>query len=285
MRSWILIGVLLAACSTTTKPDVPPTPVAQPTVTGAPTTQTVQPTPDAGSATPNITYQYHPRTQLLERVTDTAVQPVSQDILVQQAVANHDHTKLAIRTLDDTTMLRDVATNLAIGPFDACDSMTWAPDTTTLWCMRFGHVYAIDTNDQTDLLTLAATDGVYWAELTRHPVTQDYWMVVVGDDESKLCQFSVDTRTVENACLTTGQQPRWSPDGQLLASIDDQRLIITQVDGTQIASVGLGDMQVTQLVWHDTTHVVINTPTQSYRYQINDARISLQASDVVIVGR
>jgi hypothetical protein len=285
MRSWILIGVLLAACSTTTKPDVPPTPVAQPTVTGAPTTQTVQPIPDTGSATPNIIYQYYPRTQLLERVTDTAVQQVSQGVAAQQVVANQEHTKLAIRTTDDTTMLRDVATSQTIGPFDACDSMTWSPDATTLWCMRFGHVYAIDTNAQTDQLTLAATDNIYWAELTQHPITQAYWMQVIGDAESKLCQFNTGTRAVENACMTVGQLPRWSPDGQLLASIVNQRLIITQVDGTQIASVGLGDMQVTQLVWHDTTHVVINTPTQSYRYQINDARISLQASDIVIVGR
>lgn len=286
MRSWILIGLILAACNTTTMRDGTPTvQVVPPTTTVIPAIPTAQPTPEAESAAPNITYQYHSRLQLLERITDATTQQVSQGFSAQQVVANQAHTTLAIRTTDDTTMLHNVATSLAIGPFDACDSMVWAPDATTLWCMRFGHVYTIDGANQTDQLSITAADDTYWAALTQHPITQAYWMQVIGDAESKLCQFNTNTRTVENACLTVGQLPRWSPDGQLVASVVTQRLQITQDDGTQIASVGLGDMQVIQIVWVNTTQIAINTPSRSYRYQINDARISLQASDVVIVGR
>lgn len=286
MRSWILIGLILAACNTTTMPDVPVnTPVAQPTITVVPATPTIEPIPDTASAEPTITYQYHPRTQLLEQITGTKIQQISQGVTAQQVVANHDHTALAIRTDDDTTMLFDVATSQTIGPFDACDSMTWSADTTTLWCMRFGHVYTIDGVNQTDQLSIAATDDSYWAALTLHPTTQIYWMQVIRNNESQLCQFNMVTRAVENACLTVGQLPRWSPDGQLVASIANQRLNIRQANDQLVADVGIGDMQVIQLTWIDDSQLALNTSTRSYRYQINDARMSLQASDVVIVGR
>ncbi|MFZ9856767.1 MAG: hypothetical protein ACO3F2_00360 [Roseiflexaceae bacterium] len=286
MRSWILIGLILAACSTSTIPDGAPTAqIVQPNATVTHTRPIIQPTNEVVFNTPNTTYQYHPSTQFLERVTDGAMTFVSQTISAQQVVANQDHTKLAIRTMDDTTMILDITTAQSIGPFDACDSMTWAGDTTTLWCMRFGHVYTIDGISQIDQLSLAATGDVYWAELTKHPPTQAYWMQVIGNIESKLCQFNPTTRTLENACLTVGQMPRWSPDGQMVASIVHQRLQITQHDGTQLISVGIGDMQVVQLVWVNTAQLAINTPRRSYRYQINDARISLQASDIIVVGR
>jgi hypothetical protein len=286
MRSWILLGLILAACSTTTMRDGAPTvQIVQPTATVVPAIPTAQPTLEAESIVPNIAYQYHPRTQLLERITDATTQQVSQGVTAQQVVANHDHTTLAIRTTDDTTMLHNVATGLAIGPFDACDSMVWAPDAPTLWCMRFGHVYAIDGANQTDQLSITAADDSYWAALTQHPFTQAYWMHVIGGAESKLCQFNTETRIVEGACLSVGQLPRWSPDGQLVASIVHQRLVIHQANDQLVADIGLGDMQVIQIVWLNTTQLAINTSSRSYRYQINDARISLQASDVVIVGR
>jgi hypothetical protein len=256
-----------------------------PTVTVAPSSPTPPPTSIPESRLPNVYYQYHSNTQLLEQVTDTVIQSIGQAIPARIVVANQDHTTLAIRTLDDTTVLIDVTTAQQSGPFDACDSMTWAADNTTLWCMRFGYIYSIDATTQTDQLSIATTDDTYWAELIQHPVTNDYWIVVSHDNKSNLCQFDTVNRMVSTTCINAEQMPRWSPDGQLLASIADQHLVITEADGSQIARVGLGDVDVLQLTWINTTQIAINTPMQRYRYQINDARISLQASDVVIVGR
>ena len=286
MRSWILIGAILAACSTTTTmSEATSTLAIVPTVTVAPSSPTPPPTSIPESRLPNVYYQYHSNTQLLEQVTDTVIQSIGQAIPARIVVANQDHTTLAIRTLDDTTVLIDVTTAQQSGPFDACDSMTWAADNTTLWCMRFGYIYSIDATTQTDQLSIATTDDTYWAELIQHPVTNDYWIVVSHDNKSKLCQFDTVNRMVSTTCINAEQMPRWSPDGQLLASIADQHLVITEADGSQIARVGLGDVDVLQLTWINTTQIAINTPMQRYRYQINDARISLQASDVVIVGR
>jgi hypothetical protein len=287
MRSWILIGAILAACSTTTtKSEATPTlAIVPPTVTVAPSPPTPPPTSIPESRLPNVYYQYHPNTQLLEQVTDTAIQPIGQALPARIVVANQDHTVLAIRTLDNTTVLIDVTTAQQSGPFDACDSMAWAPDNTTLWCMRFGYIYSIDATSQTDQLSIATTDDTYWAELIQHPVTNDYWIVVSHDNNSQLCQFNTANRMVSTTCINAEQMPRWSPDGQWLASIADQHLLISESDGSLIARVGLGDVDVLQITWINTTQIAINTSIQRYRYQINDARISLQASDVVIVGR
>jgi hypothetical protein len=285
MRSWILIGLILAACTPST-----PAPVVTPTQTIVPptivaSTPTVLPTRTPVARTPNVFYQYAPATQSLKRVTDTTTQSVAQSIPAAMVVANQAHTTLAIRTQNDTTLIVNVATAQQFGPFDACDSMTWAPDNTTLWCMRFGYVYAIDPATQTDQLSIAPTDTTYWAGLTQHPVTQDYWMLVAEGTQNKLCQFNTTTQTLGTECLDAGQLPRWSPDGQLIASIIDRQLVITDGNNRVVANVGLGDMVVTQLTWTDATQLAITTPTRGYGYKINDARISLQASDVLIVGR
>lgn len=285
MRYWILIGMLLAACSSSTvAPPTRATPtMTQPTVVTTPAG--LQPTSAPIINTPNIYYQYQPEPQLLERISNAVITPIAQTIPVQQVMANSTHTVVAIGTQDATTVIVDVATGQQSGPFDACDSMIWATDDTTLWCMRFGSVYAIDPATQTDQLSITPTDDIYWAELTRHPVTQDYWMLIAEGTQNKLCQFDTTTQTLGTECLDAGQMPRWSPDGELIASIVDQQLLITDINATPIARVGLGDTVVTQLTWTDATQLAINTPSRHYRYQINDARISLQASDVLIVGR
>lgn len=285
MRYWMLIGLILAACSAATVvPPAPPTvTVAQPTVVTMPATP--QPTSAPIINTPNIYYQYQQATQLLARISDAVITPIAQTIPAQQVMANSTHTVVAIGTQDATTVIVDVATGQQSGPFDACDSMTWAPDDTTLWCMRFGSVYAIDPASQTDQLSIAPTDDIYWAELTQHPVTRDYWMLVAEGTQNKLCQFNTTTQTLGTDCIDAGQMPRWSRDGQLIASIVDRQLVITDANNRVIANVGLGDMVVTQLTWTDTTQLAITTPTRGYGYQINDARISLQASGVLIVGR
>lgn len=285
MRYWILIGLILAACSASSVVSPAPPTVTMTQPTAATTPAALQPTSAPIVNTPNIYYQYAPTTQSLERVTDTTTQSVAQSIPVAMVVANQAHTTLAIRTQNDTTLIVDVATTQQFGPFDACDSMTWAPDNATLWCMRFGYVYAIDPATQTDQLSIVATDDAYWAELTQHPVTRDYWMLVAEGTQNKLCQFNTMTQTLGTDCIDAGQLPRWSPNGQFIAAIVDQRMIITDANAQQIASIGLGDMAVTQLTWIDDTQLALNTLTQRYRYQINDARISLQASDVLIVGR
>lgn len=285
MRYWMLIGLLLAACSSSTvvPPAQPTLTMTQPTVVTTPAV--LQPTSTPIVTTSNIYYQYQPITQLLERISDADAAPITQTILAQQVVANSPHTLVAIGTQDATTVIVDVTTAQQSGPFDACDSMTWAPDDTTLWCMRFGYVFAINPTTQTDHLSIAPTDNTYWAELTQHPITQDYWMLVTENTRNQLCQFNTTTQILDTDCIDAGQMPRWSPDGQLIASIVDHQLLITDTNSQLLASVGLGDTVVTQLTWTDATQLAINTPSRHYRYQINDARISLQASDVLIVGR
>lgn len=288
MRIWLLLALLLTSCNSSVTPNRTP---SQPTLTAAVTRETITDVPAAPThvsdvpRTPDIVYRAQITTSSLERITNDGAQIVAREIGARMVVANRDHKRLAVRTIDDTTILIDVATAQQYGPFDACDSMTWAVDNATLWCMRFGHLYTIETPTQTDQLSVASTGDTYWAELTQHPVTQDYWMRVVDNTQEKLCQFDTTTQALDTDCISTGQMPRWSPDGQLLASIADQRLVITDANSHMVANVGLGDIAVTQLTWINEAQLAINTHTNHYGYQINDARISLQASDFIIIGR
>ena len=285
MRSWILIGLLLVACSSST-----PAPVDTQVERATPTTimastPTVQPTNAPLVRRPNAYYEYSPSTQSLARVSDTVAQPVARTIPVAMVVANHAHTMLAIRTQDDTTIIVDATTSQQFGPFDACDSMTWAPDNAALWCMRFGHIYQIDPAAQTDQLHIVATGDTYWVALTQHPLTNAHWMSLVRNATTQLCRFDAPHQTATTGCIDTGYLPRWSPDGQLIASIVDRRIVITDTNSQHIASAGLGDIGVIQITWIDDTQLALNSRTQRYRYQINDARISVQASETIIVGR
>ena len=286
MHKWLIVVFLLTACTSSTTP----TQLA-PTITkSAPTTIVTTTTfPDAESPIPTIVpailYQYNPSLQYVERINDTNRVRITTGIPAQFVVANHDHSRLAIHTKDDTTMVYDVTSAQTHGPFDTCDSLTWAPDTTTVWCMRLGHLYTIDTTTQTDQLSVTAPNTTQWEILTQHPVTDAYWMLTTQNSTQKLCQYNPITASTTDTCIDAGSMVQWSPDGHLIAFVQHQRLMIHSADGKLDTSVGLGDLTIVQLVWQTNTQLILTTPTHWYTYQINDARISLQAPEVIIVGR
>lgn len=285
MRLWILIGLLCVACTTTTTPTA-----TQPTTVAITPTDTIsaapEPTPQSMPAVevPNSYYRFFPATNSIERVTDTTVQTVATGISAHTIVANTDHSMVAIHTSDNTLIVLDVTTAQQYGPFDVCDSMAWAPDNVTLWCIRYGHIYTIDTN-QVDQLHITAPDADNWDELIRHPQSNAYWMVISRVNEYQLCQYNPSTHTIAAPCYAAGMRTEWAPDGRAFAYINQQHVCITQVENQQTTCVGLGNLVVNNLVWRDPLHLAINTETRNYSYNIHDARISLQASEYALVGR
>jgi len=286
MRVWILCGLLFVACSastvTPTRQANERTPMPSATMLSG---DAISPSASATAVpvVPVVRYLYAPTTNELVQQRDETNQLLTT-IPTQHVVANGTHTMLAIRTRTDETFIYDVSTSQRIGPFDACDSMTWAPDNTTLWCMRFGHLYTID-QQQSDKLSVVAPADTYWAELIQHPTTREYWMLSASPSTNQLCTFNPDTYITSSTCMTAGSQPRWSPDGAFLAYTTDQQVVVRDTRNTVHARAGLGSLTILQMTWIDQRRLILTTPSQVYAFEINDARISLQASEAYVVGR
>lgn len=284
MRIWMIIGLLLTACTT---PNVPVNPAPTASQRVSPTDETLRSAPPTPELTPipDISYRYVPSSGHIERITDGNVAHIAQNIAAQVIVANQSHDRLAIRTVDDATIIYDVTSTQQFGPFDACDSMTWAPDTTNLWCLRNGHIYTIATPYQTDQLTIMAPAQQIWNELMLRPRHNAYWMLTMHDAQQQLCQYDHIQYTLTTTCIATGAMIQWAPNGERLAYLAEQRLVVVDASGQTISSVGLGDLIIVHIAWINQTHIALHTPERSYTYQLNDARMSQQASDGMIVGR
>ena len=288
MRVWILCCLLFVACSASTvtparQPDER-TPLPAGTAHSITSTATLEsPESTAVPIVPIIRYLYSPTPNELAQQRGDATQ-VLTNIATQHVVANQAHTRLAIRTRTDETFIYDVRLSQLIGPFDACDSMTWAPDDTTLWCMRFGHLFTID-EQQSDQLSIIAPNDTYWAGLIQHPLTREYWMLNASTPEYALCPYNTTTYTTSPTCMSAGTLPQWSPDGAYLAYITDQQLVVRDSNNHVYTRAGLGSLTMLQITWIDQRRLSLITPTHVYAFEITDARISLQASEPYVVGR
>lgn len=273
IRGWMrwfvfLIGlILLVGCTssaapitpipTATIPAVAPTPPATATVSAMP-----QPAPTlffADTTTTNLIIQH-----------DQLSQTVALSNTIDFVAIRDDGAQIAIQPHDEDITILNLANNTRHTINSHCDSMVWAPDGQSLFCARYGNIYTLQSDGQSDTLTTLAASPTAYSEFVWRPKSAQLWFTLVSDTTPKICTIS--NSTAELLCVGNGQQPRWSPNGQWLAYRLGDSVTIQSADASQEYSVT--GMRVDNLFWRDDHHVLIISNTRIMQYTLVDQQFT-----------